>query len=100
MLTQDSEQVTYILNKDFASVFTTENFDSVPESLAPPVDITPLEIDSILEQDVQKYIIPDVIAITKTWIKPYYLKSTDKIRAHKNEGVICYIKSSLTAVKK
>ncbi len=52
---------------------------------------------------------PDVIAITETWINPDYLMSEFsttgyesflKNRTHKKGGgVICYIKSSLTAVR-
>ncbi len=52
---------------------------------------------------------PDVIAITETWIKPDYLMSEFSITGyesyHKNQTykkggrVVCYIKSSLTAVR-
>ncbi len=56
VLTQDSGQMTEILNTNFASVFTIENLDTVPESPAPPIEITPLEIDNIPEQEVQNYL--------------------------------------------
>ncbi len=56
MLTQDSGQMAKILNTNFASVFTLENREYVPVSPAPPIEITPLEIDNITEQEVQKYL--------------------------------------------
>ncbi len=54
VLTQDSKHVVEILNKTFASVFTVENTRSIPESPAPPREITPLEIGPINEREVQK----------------------------------------------
>lgn len=39
-----------------AYVFTVQNIDSVPDSPAPPREITPLEIDIILTKDVQRYL--------------------------------------------
>ncbi len=47
VLIQDSGQMAEILNTNFASVFTTENLDTVPECPAPPIEITPLELDKI-----------------------------------------------------
>ncbi len=46
VLTQDSRQMVEILNKNFASLFTVENTQSVPEGPAPPMGITSLQIGS------------------------------------------------------
>ncbi len=54
VLTQDSRQMVEILNKNFASVFTVENTQSVPEGPAPPMGIMPLEIGTIDERVVKK----------------------------------------------
>ncbi len=56
VLTQDCGQMAKILNTNFASVFTLENRDTVPVSPAPPIEIAPLEIDNITEQEVQNYL--------------------------------------------
>ncbi len=56
--------MTKILNTNFASVFTLENRDTVPVSPAPPIKITPLEIDNITEQEVQKYL--DKLQVSKS----------------------------------
>ncbi len=56
VLTQDSRQMAEILNTNFASIFTIENRETVPESPAPPIEITPLEIDNITEEEGQKYL--------------------------------------------
>ncbi len=55
-LTQDSKHMAKILNSNFASVFTTEDKETIPEGPAPPRGITPLEIDAISAQDVIKYL--------------------------------------------
>ncbi len=44
-----------ILNSNFASVFTIEEKENIPECPAPPRGITPLEIDAISAEDVKKY---------------------------------------------
>ncbi len=41
-LTQDSRHMARILNKNFSSVFTIENMESVPVAHASPSGITPL----------------------------------------------------------
>ncbi len=45
-----------LLNKNFSSIFTIENTESVPVGNAPPNGITPLEIDTIGKHEVQKYL--------------------------------------------
>ncbi len=45
-----------ILNKNFSPVFTIENTESVPVGNAPPNGITPMEIGTIGEHEVQKYL--------------------------------------------
>ncbi len=45
-----------ILNNDFASVFTTEDKENIPECPAPPREITPLDIEAISAEDVKKYL--------------------------------------------
>lgn len=45
-----------IFNRNFASVYTTENIDSLPESPAPPQETTPLQTGTILQQDTQRYV--------------------------------------------
>ncbi len=59
-----------ILNTNSASVFTIENLDTVPESSASPIEITPLETDNILEKEVQKYL--DKLEVNKS-TGPHYL---------------------------
>ncbi len=59
VLTQDSKQMSGILNKNFASVFTVENtatVSTVPTSPTLARGIEPLEIGTIHEQEVQKYL--------------------------------------------
>ncbi len=53
-----------ILNSNFASVFTTEDKETIPEGPALPRGITPLEIDAISAQDVKKYL--DKLDINKS----------------------------------
>ncbi len=55
-LTQDNRHMARILNKNFSSVFTIENTESVPVGNAPPSGITPLEINTISKHEVQKYL--------------------------------------------
>ena len=55
-VTQDSKQMARILNSNFASVFTVENIETMPENPDPPRGITPLKIDSICDQEVKKYL--------------------------------------------
>ncbi len=56
-LTQDRKHMAKILNSNFASVFTTDNKETIPEDPAQPRGkITPLEIDAIFTQDVIKYL--------------------------------------------
>lgn len=45
-----------ILSSNFASIFTVEDFETIPEDPDPPRGITPLEIDSIRDQEVKKYL--------------------------------------------
>ncbi len=54
--TQDNKQMAEILNKNFASVFTQENTDTIPNTPIPLGDIEPLETGVIQEQEVQKYL--------------------------------------------
>ncbi len=54
-LTQDSKHMSKILNSNFASVFTTEDKETIPEAPVPPSWITPLEIDVISPHDLKKY---------------------------------------------
>ncbi len=56
-LTQNSKHMAKILNSNFASVFTTEDKETIPEGLAPPRRATPLETDAISAQDVKKYLV-------------------------------------------
>ncbi len=46
-LTQDSKHMAKILNRNIASVFITEDKETIPEWPAPPGGITPQEIDAI-----------------------------------------------------
>ncbi len=55
-LTQDNEHMEEILNKSFVSVFTVENTQSVAECPAPPRGITPLEIGTVNEREVVRYL--------------------------------------------
>ncbi len=67
VLTKDSKQMTGILNKNFASVFTIENTATVPTVPMSPTlarEIDPLEIGTIKEQEVQKYL--DKLDINKS----------------------------------
>ncbi len=52
-LNQDSKHMARILNNNFVSVFTVE---TIPEGPEPPRGITPLEVDSICDQEVKKYL--------------------------------------------
>ncbi len=59
VLTQNSKHMASILNKNFASVFTVENTATVPTVPRSPTfarRIEPLEIGTIQEQEVQKYL--------------------------------------------
>ena len=53
-LTQDRKNMAGILNRNFASVFTVENMEAMPDSTALSRVIEPLEIDAIQEADVKK----------------------------------------------
>ncbi len=55
-LAQDNGHMVEILNKNFASVFTVENTESVPKSPVAPRGQTPLEIGSMDKRDVRKYL--------------------------------------------
>ncbi len=55
-LTQDNETMIEILNKNFASVFTVENIESIPENTIAPRGLEPMDIGSIDERDVRKYL--------------------------------------------
>ncbi len=55
-LTQDNGRMVEILNKNFASVFTVENTESIPESPIAPRGLEPLDIGSIDERDGRKYL--------------------------------------------
>ena len=55
-LVQDNKNMAGILNRNFATVFTIENTESMPDSPAPPRGIEPLEINAIYEADVKKYL--------------------------------------------
>ncbi len=63
-LTQDNRHMVRILNKKFSSVFTIENMESVPVGTAPPSGVTPLEINTNGEQEVQKYL--DSLDVSKS----------------------------------
>ncbi len=53
-LTQDSKNMTNILNRNFALVFTTEVKETIPQCPAPQRRIRTLEIDTISAQGVKK----------------------------------------------
>ncbi len=55
-LTQDSKHMAKILNSNFASVFTIEDKENIPECPDPPRGITPLESDALSTQDMKKYL--------------------------------------------
>ncbi len=45
-----------ILNKNFASVFSVENTETIPESPIAPRGFEPLDVGSIDERDYRKYL--------------------------------------------
>ncbi len=55
-ITQDSKHMAKILNSNVASVFTTEDKETILEGPAPARGITPLEIYAISAEDVKKYL--------------------------------------------
>ncbi len=55
-LTKDNGRIVEILNENFASVFTIENTESMPDSPIAPRGFEPLDIGSKDERDVKKYL--------------------------------------------
>ena len=55
-LIQDSRKMAGILNRNFASVFTIEHMETMPDSPTSQTGVEPLEIGPINEEDVKKYL--------------------------------------------